>query len=68
MDPWKKIEITNPMSLEELITFIKQSYNVIALNVFLETIKVYDKSGEVPQIMIQKNLYFIKIMIFFSFP
>ena len=68
MDPWKKIEITNSMSLEELITFIKQSYNVIALNVFLETIKVYDKSGEVPQIMIQKNLYFIKIMIFFSFP
>lgn len=57
MDPWKKIEITNSMSLDELITFIKQSYNVIALNVFLETIKVYDKSGEVPQIMIQKNLY-----------
>jgi len=44
------------MSVEELVTFLKQTYNVIAVNVFLETMKVYDKSGEVPQIMTQKNL------------
>lgn len=47
------------MSLDELIAFLKQTYNVIVLNIFLETLKVYDKSGETPQIMSQKNLYSI---------
>lgn len=56
-DPWKKIEINNSMSLEELIAFLKQSYNIIVVTIFLENIKVYDKSGEIPLIMQQKNLY-----------
>lgn len=55
-DPWKKIEINNSMSLDELLDFFKKTYNITLLNIFIENIKVFDKSGEVPKFMAQNSL------------